>query len=85
MPKLTTSKGKTFDVDYAWAPAPDGSLHIQMRTDRRLHLIAKDLDACETITYEDPQAGELIFTGYTAVRQIIGYDNGKVTVRLRQE
>ena len=85
MPELTTSKGGKFDVDYAWAPTPDGSCHIQMQDARRLYQIAEDFDGCQEITYHDPDAGVLVYAGYTAVSQITRYNNGKVTVRLRRE
>ena len=85
MPTLTTSKGQTFEVEYAWAPAPDGGCHIQLRDTRRTHEIAADFDGCQTLTYTDPVDGERVFSGYTAVRQITRFDNGRTTVRLKKE
>lgn len=70
MRTITTNTGKTYPVDYAWAPLMDGSCSIAMQDARMLSEIAAEFEGLESIHYVDTDTGEYDFTGYTALTGI---------------
>lgn len=64
MRRIDTSKGKTYEVDYAWAPLYDGTCGIGLRDNRPLSQIAEEFDGLTHIHYSDPKTGEDNFDGY---------------------
>ena len=81
MKRITTSKGKRYDVDYAWAPLSDGSCMISMPDDRRLAEIADDFDGLTSIHYVNTDTGEYDWDGYTVLDSVSRL-NGRVQIRL---
>lgn len=68
---VTTSRGKTFPADWAWAPAgADQGLMLQIRDARPLSAIAADFEGCEAIRRESAEEGDMAFDGYTALTGI---------------
>ena len=71
MRTITTDKGKTYLVEYAWAPLGDGSCGICLSDDpRMLSVIAAEFEGVENIHLVDPNVGENDFPGYTVLQQI---------------
>lgn len=83
--QITTSKGKTFNINWIWGPLRGkNQTMIELKDDRALSEIAADFDGLETITKTDETRGQdvkEIFTGYTNLVTIIR-DTAKGTVRL---
>lgn len=83
--KLTTSKGKTFTIDWMWGPVgADNSLMIQFSDDRTLSKIAKDFEGCDHFHRESETEGNMDFDGYTVLAGITrpSYSNNPSTVML---
>ena len=71
MRTITTDKGKTYPVEYAWAPLGDGSCGICLSDDSRLlSVIAEEFEGVENIHLVDQNVGESDFSGYTVLQQI---------------
>ena len=86
MNRITTSSGKTFDVQFAWAPDPMGKCMIQMPDERRLPEIAADFDGVERVHYVDESAErEYDWDGYTALDAIMRQPGGAVQILLAKE
>lgn len=84
--RIITTKNKTVEVDFAWAPTADGSCMIQYADDRRLPEIAAEWDGLETIHFTDGAAEkEYDWTGYTRLMQITTPQHGKVQIVLAME
>jgi hypothetical protein len=66
--KITTSKGKTFDINHIWEDARnDERLMIELEDDRPFSKIAEDFEGIEVFEKTDkkkPNSKE-VFTGYT--------------------
>ena len=68
---VTTSRGKTFDVEWMWGPVSStGQLMIQLRDARALSKIAKDFEGCETFHRASELEGDMDFDGYTRLAGI---------------
>lgn len=70
---ITTSKGKTYPVAYAWAPLWNGNCGIALaHDDRLLSEIAAEFEGLTTIHLHDPDGNpaEIDFDGYTELIQI---------------
>ena len=81
MRTIKTSKGKTFDVEYAWAPTMDGACGIGLLDTRPLHRIAADFSGLTHIHFTDTETGEWDFDGYT-VLSMISRAGGIVRIKL---
>lgn len=67
--KITTSKGKTHEIDWIFENKTNGnSLVMQLRDDRSMSEIVSDFDGCENI-HQDIGNG-LDFEGYTEISTI---------------
>ena len=83
---LTTSKGKSFPVRWAWAPANDeGDLMIEYDDDRKISEIAADWEGCERITRESAEEGNAVYEGYTEIRIMSRQRNGAIQITLKKE
>lgn len=84
--KLTTSNGKTFDVDSAFGPISTGDMVIRLHDHRRLPEIASDFDGCDQFHRESETEGNMDFDGYTALTAISrDTRSGRVTLTLEKE
>lgn len=69
---VTTSKGKTFPIDWMWGPVGlSGELMLQLRDDRPLSEIAADFEGCEHFHRESDDEGDMDFDGYTVPQSIV--------------
>jgi hypothetical protein len=67
MPKITTSKGKTYNIDYVYLNDVNHTLRISMHTEKRFPELSEDFDGCDTLTYENGEAVRIVYEGYTAL------------------
>lgn len=83
---LETSKGKTVEALWAWAPAnADGDLMIEYDDTRKISEIAADWEGCERITRESVEEGNAIYEGYTEIRIMSRQRNGAIQITLKKE
>lgn len=87
---ITTDKGKTFDVNFAWGPVRwgvDQRLIIEIAADARaLSEICADFDGVQTFERKDENEGDMTFTGYTdLVSASRDRSRGTVAIALRME
>lgn len=86
--KITTSKGKTLDVNWAFGPTDEsGSLMIELPDTRLLSEIAADFEGNRKIEKTDkakPGVTE-IYEGFTELSAIQRNKNGSVFVKLVKE
>lgn len=83
---LTTSKGRTFDVSWAWAPEnADGDLMIEYSDNRKISDIAEDWEGCSHIHRESETEGNKDYEGYTVLRIIARQRSGSVQITLQKE
>lgn len=69
---VTTSRGKTFPVDWMWGPVGlFGELMLQLHDDRDLSAIAADFEHVGSFRRESAAEGDMTFEGYTAMRSIL--------------
>ena len=84
--KLETSKGKTVDARWAWAPAnADGDLMIEYDDARKISEIAADWEGCARITRESAEEGNAIYEGYTEILIMSRQKNGAIQITLKKE
>lgn len=70
--KMTTSKGKTFEIDWMWGPTGlFGDLMLQYSDERLLSKIAKDFEGVEHFHRESEDEGDMDWDGYTVIKSII--------------
>lgn len=83
---LTTSKGRTFDVSWAWAPAGEyGGLMLEYEDGRKISEIAADWEGCSHIHRESETEGNADYEGYTVLRIIARQRSGSVQITLQKE
>ena len=87
---ITTDKGKTFDVNFAWGPVRSGGqqrLMIELISDARpLSQICADFEGVQTFERKDEDEGNMTFTGYTdLVSAEQDRSRGTITLALRME
>lgn len=76
---ITTSRGKTFDVNWAWA---DGEmLRIELADQRNIAEIAEDFDGVERVERRDENEGDAVYEGYTMLT-MVAKDMRKGTAQL---
>ncbi|MBP3647188.1 MAG: hypothetical protein J6K55_12285 [Clostridia bacterium] len=81
--KLTTSKGLTYNVDWADGPTITSSgLLIQMQDSRSIAVIAAEFEGNETIRRESETEGNKEWHGYTEVMRVARVAEGVVTIAL---
>ena len=84
MPKITTSKGKTYDIDYVYLNDVNHTLRISMHTEKRFPELSEDFDGCDTLTYENGETVRITYTGYTLLTFISRF-NDTVSLTLEME
>ena len=87
---ITTDKGKTFDVSFAWGPVRwngEQRLMIELEKDARaLSEICADFDGVQTFERKDEDEGDMTFSGYTdLVSASRDRSRGTVALALRME
>lgn len=85
---VTTDRGKTFEVNYAWGPVRStGELMIELKEDaRKISEIAADFEGVQTLKREDEHEGNMSFTGFTELRSITrGRKAGGVLLAIGKE
>ena len=83
---ITTSSGKTFDINWMWSTNGAGNrLMIEMKDDRPMAEIAADFDGIQTFekTGENKNVKE-VYTGYTKL-VCMSRDNFDGVIRLTLE
>lgn len=86
--KITTSKGKTLDVNWAFGPTGEsGSLMIELPDNRLLSEIAADFEGNRKIEKTDEKKPGVTETyeGFTELAAIQRNKNGSVFVKLVKE
>ena len=86
--KITTSKGKTLDVNWAFGPTDEsGSLMIELPDTRLLSEISADLEGyCIFEKRDETKPGVTeIYEGFTELATIQRNKNGSVFVKLAKE
>lgn len=68
---ITTSRGKTFDVNWAWASRTKNQLQIELNDTRPIADIAADFDGLETISRESDTEGDKLYEGYKRLVAVI--------------
>lgn len=69
---LTTSRGQTYDVTWAYAPVGEyGDLMLEYPDARPMAQIAEDWEGCERITRRSAEEGDAVYEGYTRIRSIV--------------
>lgn len=81
---ITTNRGKTFDVNWAWPPRNTNRLMIELKDTRPIAEIAEDFDGLETISRESETEGNAVYTGYSTLISIVK-DTSKGTAQLTLE
>lgn len=84
---LTTDKGKTFDVNYAWGPVRStGELMIELAADARpISEIAADFEGIQVFDRPDEHQGDMTFVGYKELVSVVRDRNtGAVLLALRR-
>lgn len=72
---VTTSKGKTFDVDWMWGPVGySEDLMLQYTDGRPIWEIASDFAGCDHFHRESDTEGDMDFDGYTLLKAVIRPD-----------
>ena len=71
---VTTSKGKTLDINWMWGPVrTTGNVMLEVIDVRPLSEIAADLEGCETFKKMDDRKGTAVYEmyeGYTVLSSI---------------
>ena len=82
---LETSKGKTVEARWAWAPAnAGGELMIEYDDARKSSEIAADWEGGERITRESAEEGNAIYEGYTEIRIMSRQRDGAIQITLKK-
>lgn len=69
---LTTDKGKTFDIHWAWAPAgADGDLMLEYEDERDLAAIVADFDGVAHFHRASELEGDMDFDGFTRIKAVV--------------
>ena len=81
---IMTSRGKTFDVDWAWAPVGmEKKLMIQYEDERPISEIANDFEGLQSIQRNDENEGNVPYEGYIKLVSVVLRD-GKAQIALKR-
>lgn len=81
---ITTSRGQTFNVNWAWAQEDENRLMIELPETRSIGEIAADFDGLEKIDRRSESEGDRVYEGYDALTRVIK-DTDKGTALLTME
>ena len=83
--KLTTSSGKTFDVNWIDGPTfTSGDVVLQMEDSRKLSEIAADFEGLENLKRESETQGNKEWNGYTVLQNMSRQQDGTVLIFLNK-
>ena len=83
---VTTSKGKTFAIDWMWGPVgANDDLMLEYADDRTLSEIAADFEGNDSFHRESETEGDKDWEGYTGLRSIVRSGRGKVQLTLSRD
>lgn len=68
---ITTSRGQTFDVNWAWELRTKQQLQIELNDTRPIADIAADFDGLETISRKSDTEGDKLYEGYTKLTAVL--------------
>ncbi len=68
---ITTSRGQTFDVNWAWASHTKKQLRIELNDTRCIADIAADFDGLETISRKSDTEGDKLYEGYNRLTAVL--------------
>lgn len=82
--QIETSKNKTYDVKWCWAPVgEDDDLMLELKNDARLlYQIAEEFEGLSYISRTSETEGDAWYEGYNSVRSIIRRPKGAVQLTL---
>lgn len=82
--KITTSKGKTLDVNWIFGPTKaGGNVMIEITDNRPISEVAADFEGCDSIKEEVESGTYKMYEGYTDLKEVSRKRNdGKVIVSL---
>lgn len=83
MSEITTSKGKTYPINWCSARVTPGELWINMPYSGRLPAVAADFDECEEFVVTQYGKKEP-HSGYTRLKHISEDDAQSITVRVKR-
>lgn len=87
--KITTSKGKAFDIVFICSPlSTPQHVIIEMRDSRPLSEIAADFEGLESIKKEDDTRGSSVYEmyeGFSRLVELHRYADGSVRLTLEKE
>lgn len=83
---LTTSRNKTYNVDWIDGPTiTNGMVMLQMHDTRRLPEIAEEFDGLESMKRESENQGDKEFVGFTVLQRIARVSKDVVLIALGKE
>ena len=84
---VTTSRGKTFEIDWMWGPVgANGDLMLEYADARAMSRIARDFEGCEAFHRKSETEGDMDFDGYGRIVSIVRVNSGtQDTVRIALE
>lgn len=83
--QLTTSKGKTYQVDFAGGPTVvSKAVLVQLSDERRLPVIAAEFDGLEWLEKPEDNTPAKRWEGYGTLTNISRADNWTVLIRLEK-
>ena len=81
---VTTSRGKTFEIDWMWGPMMNtGEMMLQLEDTRPMAEIAADFDGVRTFHRESELEGDRDYEGYTrivSIARVSGGQQGRVQI-----
>lgn len=69
---VTTNRGQTFDVNWAWADESQNRLMIELKDEARsIEEIASAFDGLDTISRESEEEGDATYNGYDTLLGVV--------------
>lgn len=81
---LKTSKGNTYEIQWADVASKSGNLFVQMEDNRKLSEIAAEFEELDWLKREDANQGDKLFEGYFALSYIRQVEPGIVILSLEK-
>lgn len=84
--KITTNKGKTYEVNFAFAPTTGGNCMVEIKDTRPMAEIAAEFEGVEKMIREDEDEGNAVYEGYTMLVSIVrNVQRGTVLLGMAKE
>lgn len=84
--QIKTSKGKTYEANFAFAPTTDGNCMVEIVDKRPIAEIAAEFDGVGKITREDADEGKAEYEGYTVLTSVVrNVQRGTVLIGMAKE